>query len=84
MITIKHTNGIISEVDLKKVPETCFGKHSNGTEWLFFETLEEKDKFYADNFPSQPEQPTEETNPLLDAVKQMTAEEKAELKKLLG
>ena len=85
MITIKHTNGIIAEKDKNKIPKINFGKHSNGKEWIYFETQEERDKFYADNFPqpSEPQQ-VEDVNPLIEAVKEMTPEQKAELKALLG
>ena len=85
MITIKHTNGIISKTNQKKIPKIFFGRHSNGVEWLYFETKEEKDRFYADNFP-QPTEPqiVEEVNPLIEAVKTMTPEQRAELKALLG
>lgn len=85
MITIKHTNGIIADKDKNKIPAKHFGKHSNGSEWLYFESKEEKESFYATNFPQPTEpQPTEETNPLIEAVKEMTPEQKAELKALLG
>ncbi|MDT8413216.1 MAG: hypothetical protein RQ875_12185 [Vicingaceae bacterium] len=84
MITIKHTQGVISKTNQKKIPKEHFGKHSNGSEWLYFETKEEKDKFYADNFPPQPIEEVKEVNPLLEALKNTTPEEIAELKALLG
>lgn len=85
MITIKHTNGIIADKDKNKIPTKHFGKHSNGSEWLYFESQEEKESFYAVNFPQSTEpQIMEEVNPLIEAVKVMTSEQKAELKALLG
>ncbi|MDT8337179.1 MAG: hypothetical protein RQ856_05050 [Candidatus Izemoplasmatales bacterium] len=85
MIKIKHTQGVISKTNEKKIPTEHFGKHSNGrtSEWYYFETQQEKDKFYADNFPPQPIEEVKEVNALLEAVKTMTAEEKEELKALL-
>lgn len=85
MIKIKHSNGIISATNQKKIPEINFGKHSNGatSEWFYFKTQEEKDKFYADNFPPQIVQEIKEVNPLLEALKKATPEELAEIKALL-
>lgn len=85
MITIKHKQGIISNKDENKIPKIQFGRHSNGTEWIYFESQEEKESFYATNFPQPKEpQPMEELNPLIEAVKGMTPEQKAELKALLN
>ncbi len=80
MVTIKHTGGIIAEKDKNKVPKVNFGRHSNGSEWTYFETQEEKDKFYTENFP-KPIETVKEINPLIEAVKEMTPEEKAKLLK---
>jgi len=85
MISVPHINGVISEANKKLIPKKYFGKHSNGSEWIYFESKEEMEKFYADNFPQPTEpQPMEEVNPLIEAVKVMTPEQKAELKALLG
>ena len=85
MIKIPHTGGIISDSNKELIPEKYYGKHSNGVEWLYFESQEEKENFYATNFPPPTEpQPTEETNPLIEAVKEMTPEQKAELKAILN
>ena len=55
MVKIKHISGIIAVKDEKLIPKENFGRHSNGTEWFYFETQEEKDKFYEDNFPQSNE-----------------------------
>lgn len=55
MITIPHIQGVISEKDQKKIPKTYVAKHSNGKEWIFFETNKEYEQYKLDNFPKQEE-----------------------------
>ena len=50
MITISHTNGIIAEVDLNKIPKEFVARHSNGVEWIYFETQEEYNIFIEGDF----------------------------------
>ena len=50
MITISHTNGIIAEVDLNKIPKEFVARHSNGVEWIYFETQEEYNIFKEGDF----------------------------------
>lgn len=45
MITIPHINGIISEENESLIPKNFVAKHSTGSDWLFFETIEEYNSF---------------------------------------
>lgn len=58
MITIPHIQGVIAEKDQKKIPKTYVAKHSNGKEWIFFETNQEYEEYKSIHFPP----PTEEEN----------------------
>lgn len=49
MITIPHTNGIISEENQHLIPETFVAKASKDGLWYFFETNEEYSQFQTDN-----------------------------------
>lgn len=51
MITIPHTNGVISEKDLSKIPENHVARHSNGTHWIYFITQDEYDAYMLEHFP---------------------------------
>lgn len=51
MITIKHTNGIIADKDKEKIPNKFVAKHSNGVEWVYFETVEEYEAYKLEHFP---------------------------------
>lgn len=53
MIKIKHTAGEIAAKDLKKVPPTFIAKHSNGIEWIYFETTEEYENYKSEHFPKE-------------------------------
>lgn len=83
MITIPHKKGIISKSNIKKIPKKFVGKHSNGKEWIYFITQEEKEDFYKENFPEIKPPIVKKENPLINSIKDMTFEEKIELKKLL-
>ncbi len=50
MITIKHTAGVIPKKELKKVPKDFYAKHSDGTNWVYFETKQERDDYFS-NLP---------------------------------
>lgn len=58
MITIPHTNGVISEENKELIPTTFVARHSNGSEWIYFETHEEYEVYKLEHFPA--EQPEEE------------------------
>ncbi len=59
MITIPHIDGIVSDKDAKKIPLNFVAKHSIGSEWIYFETVEEYEVYKLEHFPKQ-EQPEEE------------------------
>lgn len=83
MIIIPHTKGIISDKDKDNIPLKNYGRHSNGSEWLYFESEEEKLQFFTQNFPKT-NQPIQNENPIIEAIKQMTEDEKNEIRNALN
>ena len=83
MIVINHINGVVSEKDIKLIPKEYVSRHSNGSEWIYFETNEEYESYKDENFPKFEEIQEKQENPLLTALKGATPEEIAEFKELL-
>ena len=87
MIIITHKDGIISSTNLKKVPKNFVAKHSNGSEWLFFQTEEEYEEYKLQNFDNNIDNNInieENENPIMSALKQATPEEIEAFKNILG
>lgn len=55
MITIPHIDGIVSDKDSKKIPTNFVAKHSVGSEWIYFETVEEYEMYKSVHFQKQEE-----------------------------
>lgn len=53
MIKVPHIKGFISEENKVLIPKEYVAKHSNGMEWLFFETSEEYENFKNEHFPKE-------------------------------
>lgn len=51
MITLKHNNGLPIETKTVKVPTTYIASHSNATEIIYFETIEEYEQYKTEHFP---------------------------------
>ena len=49
MIIIKHINFVISENDT--VPKEHFGVHSNSNEFIYFESIEERENYFKELYP---------------------------------
>lgn len=50
MITI-HIGGITQETESLKVSDVYVSSHSNATDIIYFETIEEYEQYKLDNFP---------------------------------
>lgn len=48
MIIIKHTNFVISE---DMIPKEHFGVHSNSNEFIYFESIEERENYFKELYP---------------------------------
>ncbi len=51
MITLPHIGGIAQETESLKVPDVYVSSHSNATDIIYFETIEEYEQYKLDNFP---------------------------------
>lgn len=82
MIKIKHIDGVISEKDSKLIPKDFIGRHSNGNEWIYFETKDEKDKYFIEN-PLPTSEGMVEKSPLMELLNNISKEELELLKTML-
>ena len=55
MITLKHNNGLPIETTTVKVPTIYVARHSNATDIIYFETVEEYETYKSVHFPKQEE-----------------------------
>ncbi len=53
MITLKHNNGIAVETELQKIPKKYVANHSNATEIIYFESVEEYETYKLEHFPKE-------------------------------
>lgn len=53
MITLKHNNGLPIETTTVKVPKTYVASHSNATDIIYFETVEEYETYKNEHFPKE-------------------------------
>ena len=50
MITLPHIGGIAQETESLKVPDVYVSSHSNATDIIYFETIEEYEQYKLEHF----------------------------------